>query len=120
MYSSGLTVWYNVKDLERTLAFYTEKLGFKILNHDTSMGQARLTTNTQDCFIGFSEAQTLLPSTTSTTFEVVNLEQAIQDLQGKGVVFNGGIRTIANLVKLAAFNDPDGHDMMLSEKLYCE
>jgi predicted enzyme related to lactoylglutathione lyase len=120
MYSSGVSIWYNVKDLERTLAFYTEKLGFKVLNHNTSLGQARLTTNTKDCFIGFSEAQTLLPSTTSTTFEVVNIEQAMQDLQEKGVVFNGGIRTIPNLVRLATFTDPDGHNMMLSEKMYCE
>jgi predicted enzyme related to lactoylglutathione lyase len=103
--------------LELTLEFYTEKLGFKVLNHDASKGQARLATNTKDCFIGFSEAQELVPSTTSTTFEVENIEQAMQTLQQKGVLFNGGIRTIPGLVKLAAFKDPDGHDLMLSEKL---
>jgi predicted enzyme related to lactoylglutathione lyase len=117
MYNSGLTVWYNVHDLERTLVFYTEKLGLKVLNHDAGKGQARLATNTKDCFIGFSEAQELVPSTTSTTFEVENIEQAMQTLQHKGVLFNGGIRTIPGLVKLAAFKDPDGHDLMLSEKL---
>jgi predicted enzyme related to lactoylglutathione lyase len=120
MYKPGVTVWYNVRNLNSTLAFYTEKLGFKVLNHDASMGQARLTTNTDDCFIGFSEAQELSPSSTSTTFEVGNIEHAMQQLQDKGVDFKGGIRQVGTLVKLAAFTDPDGHSLMLSQKMICE
>jgi len=52
-------------------------------------GQAMLTTNTKDCFIGFSEAQSLVPSSTCTTFEVENIKQAVQILQQKGIEFKG-------------------------------
>lgn len=115
MFKPGVGFHYNVSNLERTLAFYTEKLGFNVLFHDTNNGQAMLTTNTKDCFIGFAEAQSIIPSSTCITFEVENIEQAVQILQQKGVKFEGGILEIPNVVKLATFSDPDGYKLMLSE-----
>jgi predicted enzyme related to lactoylglutathione lyase len=103
--------------LEQTLAFYTEKLGFKVLFNDTSEGQAMVATSTKDCFIGFSEAQLIVPSSTCTTFEVEDIEQAVRILQQKGVEFKGGIIEVPNMVKLATFSDPDGYKMMLSENI---
>lgn len=120
MFKPGVGFHYNVSNWESTLAFYTEKLGFKVLYCDANKGQGMVTTNTKDCFIGFAEAQSIVPSSTCTTFEVENIEQAVQTLQQKGVEFKGGIIEIPSLVKLATFIDPDGYKLMLSERIGCE
>lgn len=117
MYIPGLTVWYNVKSIKNSLAFYTEKLGFEVLFHDHEGGMAMVKTNTDHCIIGFSEAETVIPSTSSTVFDVENIEQAVHTLQQKGVSFIGDIEVIPDFVKLVTFSDPDGHSLMLSEGL---
>jgi len=120
MFKPGVGIHYNVSNLEGTLTFYTEKLGFKELYYDANHKQAMLATNTKYCFIGFAEAQSIDPSSTCTTFEVENIEQAVQNLQQKGVVFKDGIFEVPNVVKLAAFFDPDGYKLMLSERIGCD
>jgi predicted enzyme related to lactoylglutathione lyase len=117
MYKSGVTVWHSVKDVQSSLAFYTEKLKFEVVNVNVEQGTARLKSPSTDFVIGFSESESVVPSTSSTVFEVENIEDAVNNLQQQGLVFHGGIRTIPNYVKLAAFNDPDGHQLMLSETL---
>jgi predicted enzyme related to lactoylglutathione lyase len=117
MYKSKVTIWYNVKNSESTLAFYTEKLGFKVFYQNNAAGMVMVKTNSEDCVIGFSEVETVVPSTSSTVFDVENIELAVQTLQQKGVLFNGEIRTIPNITKLATFTEPDGHNLMLSEDL---
>jgi len=117
MYIPGITVWYSVKSIERTLAFYTDKLGFEVIFHDSEGGMAMIRTNTENCTIGFSEAETIVPSTSSTVFDVDNIEQAVHKLKEEGVSFIGDIETIPDFVKLATFSDPDGHSLMLSEPL---
>ena len=115
MYGSGLTVWYSVADLERTLEFYSGKLGFEVIFHDSSSGMAMVNTNTKDCVIGFSEAETVEPATSSTVFEVLNIEEAMKHLSANGVSFIGEVEHIPEMAKLATFADPDGHNLMLSE-----
>lgn len=117
MFVPGLTVWYSVKDIEQSLAFYTEKLGFEVLFHDAESGMAMVKTNTEQCIIGFSQAEEVVPSTSSTVFDVSNMEDAVHTLRQKGVTFIGDIETIPDFVKLATFIDPDGHSLMLSEQL---
>ncbi|MFZ5352569.1 MAG: VOC family protein [Bacillota bacterium] len=117
MYKSGITIWYNVKDIERTKAFYTEKLGFEVSFHDVEGGNVIMKTNTKDCFIGFSCADEILPSTSSTVFEVENIETAYDILKKRGVEFSGDIDVVPGMVKLATFTDPDGHSLMLSESM---
>ncbi|MFZ5644915.1 MAG: VOC family protein [Bacillota bacterium] len=115
MFKPGVGIHYNVSNLEQTLAFYTEKLGFKELYYNANNRQAMLTTNTKDCLIGFAESQSLVPSSTCITFEVDNIEQAVQTLQQKGIHFKDGIFEVPGVVKLASFFDPDGYKLMLSE-----
>jgi predicted enzyme related to lactoylglutathione lyase len=111
-FKSGIGLNLNVRDLGCTLAFYTEKLGFKVLDYPNKI-TARLSTNSKDCFIGFSEAQPVVPSSACITFEVEDIEQAVQSLRQKGVEFKNGIVEVPNMVKLAEFTDPDGYSLML-------
>lgn len=113
MFKPGIGIHYNVSNLDRTLAFYTEKLGFQVHDYDVNKGQARLSTNSPNCIIGFAEAQPVVLSSTCITFEVENIEQAVQTLQQKGVEFKDGIVEVSNSVKLVAFTDPDGYNLML-------
>lgn len=71
---------------------------------------------TQNCIIGFSKAEEVIPSTSSTVFEVYDIESARKSLEQNGVVLIGEIETIPDMVKLATFIDPDGHSLMLSEE----
>ena len=117
MFKSGVTIWYSVTSVETTLAFYTEKLGFTSEFHDVSSGMAVVQTNVKDCYIGLSESEAVVPSTSATVFEVANVEEAVQLLKQKGVSFVGGIETVPGVVKFATFSDPDGHSLELSESI---
>ncbi|MFC6331858.1 VOC family protein [Paenibacillus septentrionalis] len=117
MFKPGVTVWYSVKNLQESLEFYQDKLGFSLLFHDSESGMAMVGTTTEHCIIGFSEAQEVVPSTSSTVFEVYDIEASRKALEQKGVTFIGETETVPEMVKLATFIDPDGHSLMLSEEL---
>ncbi|WP_066189858.1 MULTISPECIES: VOC family protein [Gracilibacillus] len=117
MYKAGFTLWYNVSNVERTLEFYTEQLGFEMDSYDKEHGMGSVHTNTKDCFIGFSEAEQVVPSTAAAVIEVEDIENAVKELEAKGITFNGEISTIPGYAKLITFKDPDGHDMELSQTL---
>lgn len=117
MFKPGITVWYSVKSLQGSIDFYKDKLGFEVVFNDPESGMAMLSTTTEGCIIGFSEAQEVVPSSSSTVFEVYDIEAARKELEQKGVVFVGDIETVPDMVKLATFFDPDGHSLMLSEEL---
>ena len=117
MYKPGLTIWYNVSNLEKSLKFYVEGLGFQVDFEDREQRIAMITTNTKDCCIGLAEAETVVPVTSSTVFEVEDIEQAVRILRQRGIAFTGEIVTIPDFVKLATFNDPDGHCFELSQTL---
>lgn len=117
MYKPGLTIWYNVSDLDRSIRHYTEGLGFSLDFEDRDQRIAIVTTNTKDCCIGLAEAETVVPVTSSAVFEVEDIEQAVATLKERGISFTGEIETIPDFVKLATFRDPDGHHFELSQTL---
>lgn len=117
MFKQGIGFHFNVSSCEATIAFYTEKLGFKLLYHDKNGKQALVSTNTKDCMIGFAENQPVVSSSTCITFEVENIEYSIQTLKQNGVTFTGGIIEVPGAVKLTSFTDPDGYNLMLSERI---
>lgn len=117
MYKPGLTIWFNVSNLERSVKYYTEGLGFDLDYHDKEQRIAIVTTNTKDCCIGLAEAETVVPVTSSTVFEVEDIESAVAQLKERGIMFTGDIETIPDFVKLATFQDPDGHHFELSQTL---
>lgn len=117
MYKPGFTLWYSVSDLERTLSFYTDQLGFEVDSYDKENGMASVHTNTKDCFIGFSESEQVVPSTAAAVIEVEDIDVAVKELKEKGITFNGEVTTIPGYAKLITFKDPDGHNFELSQVL---
>lgn len=113
MFGTGIGFHYNVSNLSETLKFYIEKLDFKLIDYDADLKQARIATNSRDCIMGFAEAEPIITSSTCITFEVENIERAVQDLQQKGVAFKSSIIEVPQTIKLAPFTDPDGYSLML-------
>lgn len=117
MYKQGLTVWYNVSDIKVTKSFYEKKLSFECLMYDEEGGMVIMKANTENVEIGFSQANEVEPSSSSTVFSVINIEESVKILKKRGIEFVGGIDVIPGMVKLATFSDPDGHSLMLAESL---
>lgn len=120
MYKQGVTIWYSVSDLKVTKEFYEKKLSFECLMFDENGGMMIMGTNTDHVEIGFSVANEVQPSSSSTVFEVENIEKSVEILKEKGVLFLGDIDVIPEMVKLATFSDPDGHSLMLAESMAYE
>lgn len=116
-FGTGIGFHYNVSDLERTIAFYTEKLGLCVLDVDTERRQARMTTNVSGCILGFAQAENVVPASACITFEVRNMEEAVRMLRQNGAASGGEIMEVPNTVKLFAFADPDGYSLMLYEQI---
>ena len=120
MFKPEITIWFNIKDLNRTRNFYEGTLGLRMMTMSEEMRLCILESPLKDCCLGFSEAQQVLPSTASVVFEVEHIESAIAELTAKGVSFSGGVDVVPGMVKLATFADPDGHSLMLSQTLLAD
>lgn len=117
MFKQGITIWYNVSDIKVSKSFYEEKLSFECKMFDEEGGMVIMGSNTDHVEIGFSQANEVEPSSSSTVFTVDNIEETVEALKAKGVEFQGGIDVVPGMVKLATFADPDGHSLMLAEDL---
>lgn len=117
MYKPGLTIWYRVKDLEVTKHFYEKVLNFEVMMYSAKDDMVIMKTPTPFTEIGFSTSNDVKPSNASVVFEVINIEESIDQLTQKGVNFTGEIEIMPGLVKLVSFTDPDGNSFMLAESL---
>ncbi len=110
-YKTG-NVTIMVSDFDRAVAFYTQTLGFTLKNR---YGNDWADVSAPGVNIGLhpdgghnkSRGEAL-----SIGFEVADLEQAMQELGGKGVQFPDGVR-VAGYLREAAFADPDGTPLYL-------
>ena len=101
-----------VKDLKTSLDFYTTKLGMQVkTNIEGEWIELTLPGLTLALHPAFMELQ---PGTASVGFSVLQLEQAISDLEKKGLSF-----TIheEGFIRLALFKDPDGYNLYLYEMM---
>jgi methylmalonyl-CoA/ethylmalonyl-CoA epimerase len=103
----------NVRDVERSQAFYGETLGLLLLyryGHLVffSAGNLRLM---------LSGGQPPTPSTSCLYFKVADLEAAFVTLRERGVAFQKEPHVIARMpdheLWMAFFQDPDGHQLAL-------
>ncbi len=117
MYTSGLTIWYGVSDIEVTKNFYENLLGFAVNMYDPENGMVIMKAPTSNTAIGFSKSEKVSASAASVVFDVVDIEESVEKLSTKGVEFVGDIETIPGLVKLATFSDPDGNSLMIAQDL---
>ena len=117
-YDGGLTCALNVTDLEKSLNWYQNVLGFELLYRMDELGWAELRSAVARVNVGLSQVEQAGGKGGATlTWGVTNIDTARKELEGKDVRFDGPTRTIEGMVKLATFFDPDDNAMMLYQDL---
>jgi catechol 2,3-dioxygenase-like lactoylglutathione lyase family enzyme len=113
-YDGGLTCSLGVTDLDRSLAFYQEVLGFRLLYRRDDIAWAELETGVGKVNVGLSQRERAGGEGGATlTFGVTDIEAAKAALDARGVRQDGPIRDIPGLVRLLTFYDPDDNALML-------
>ncbi|MEU4195082.1 VOC family protein [Kribbella sp. NPDC026611] len=107
-----------VSDLERSLQWYAQALGFEVVRRLESWGWAELSTPLPGITIGLGEVER--PTTDGgvvVTFGVRDIDRSRAHLESLDTRFDGETRQIGEDVRLATFYDPDGNTFMLSQRL---
>ena len=107
-------VWLPVNDMDRALQFYGDTLGIPVKENHGEWAELELDGLT----IGLNARDSEQPGPEGgavVSFRPEQaLEQAVEDLQGKGVEVVGGI-TDHPWGRIAAFHDPDGNSLEFYE-----
>ncbi len=117
-YDGGLTCSLNVIDLKRSIAWYQDVLGFKLLYQVDEMGWCEMATEVARVNVGLSQVEKAGGKGGATlTFGVADIDAARKIAESKGVRFDGATQTIEGMVRLATFFDPDGNALMFYQDL---
>lgn len=117
-YDGGLTIAMSVTDRKKSIAWYTDVLGFELLYDVEEIGWCELKSPVDRVNIGLGDSGELkVGSGPVPTFGVKDIDKARAELESKGVRFDGETRVIPDMVKLATFFDPDGNPFMLFQDL---
>jgi predicted enzyme related to lactoylglutathione lyase len=116
-YDGGLTLSLPVSDLEKSIAWYQDTLGFKQLYKIDEMGWCELSTGVDRVNVGLSVTEAPNPGGATPTFGVKDIEASRAALEAKNVRLDGDIMTIPDMVRLQTFYDPDGNALMFYQDL---
>jgi catechol 2,3-dioxygenase-like lactoylglutathione lyase family enzyme len=117
-YDGGLTCALGVRDLDRSIEWYRDVLGFELLYKLDDLRWCELRSPVERVNVGLSEVEEAGGRGGATlTFGVRDLDAARRRLEEGDVRFDGETRTIEGMVRLATFFDPDGNALMLYQDL---
>ena len=117
-YDGRVVCALDVSDLERSVRWYEEALGFKVVRRLDAWGWAELATPLPGVSIGIGQVeQPQTEGDSAITFGVLNIDEARGHLESLGTRFDGETRLVGDGVRLATFYDPDGNTFMLSQRL---
>jgi catechol 2,3-dioxygenase-like lactoylglutathione lyase family enzyme len=117
-YDGGLTCSIGVTDLDRSIPWYRDLLGFELLYRRDDLAWCELKTAVDRVNVGLSQVEAAGGKGGSTlTFGVVDIEAAKSELDRHGVRQDGPIRDIADMVRLLTFFDPDDNALMFYQDL---
>lgn len=117
-YDGGLTCSMHVTNLERSMRWYQEVLGFKLLYRVDEIAWCELASSVARVNIGLSQVEKAGGQGGATlTFGVKDIDKTRRLVEGQGVRFDGPTQTIEGMVKLATFFDPDGNALMFFQSL---
>jgi catechol 2,3-dioxygenase-like lactoylglutathione lyase family enzyme len=117
IYGQGLLVQLRVKDLDRSIRFYTGLLGFRVTERRDDLQFVHLDCGVEHLQIGLSAGGAEPPSAGSVVlnFNVAGDVDAVRArLEARGVSFTGPTLVIPGKVRLADFSDPDGYRLRLA------
>jgi predicted enzyme related to lactoylglutathione lyase len=113
-----VTASMGVTDMDRSIKWYREVLGFELLYRADEIGWCEMKTHMVGVNVGLSQNQDVPQGGGATNvWSVVDIDLAKAHLDSHGVRQDGDIQHIPDLVKLLTFYDPDGNAMMLAQSL---
>ncbi len=105
-------------DMDRSIKWYGENLGFKLLYRVDDIGWCEMGTHMQGVNVGLSVVEKPdVKGGATLTWGVNDIASARKTLESRGVKFDGETMTLPGMVMLATFFDPDGNKMMLFQDL---
>jgi catechol 2,3-dioxygenase-like lactoylglutathione lyase family enzyme len=117
-YDGRLTAALSVSDLDVSIPWYAEMLGFELIYRLETWGWCELKSSVRGVSIGLGESDQVKTGGGATlTFNVRDIEEARDYLEARGVRFDGETSEVEGMVKLATFYDPDGNSFMLAQTL---
>jgi catechol 2,3-dioxygenase-like lactoylglutathione lyase family enzyme len=112
--SKNLTISVNVSDLQRSIDWYRDVLGFDVEYRMDEIGWCELKTPFGAVNIGLSQTEEQRAGGTVPTFGVKDIDAARRHLETRDVKTDE-IFDVQGMVKLMGFYDPDGNPWMLAE-----
>jgi predicted enzyme related to lactoylglutathione lyase len=120
-YVQEITASMGVTDIDRSIAWYGEVLGFDLLYKAEEIGWCEMKTHIPGVNVGLSQNESVPQGGNATNvWSVGDIHAAKAHLDAHGVKQDGDIQHIPDLVKLLTFYDPDGNAMMLAQSLQQE
>lgn len=118
-FDGGLTCSVSVIDIQVSMKWYQDVLGFELLYYMEDLGWCELKSPVEKVNVGLSQVEKMPPpgGNAVLTWGVKDIESATGELMNLGVKFDGDIRTISGMVKLATFFDIDGNCFMFYQDL---
>lgn len=117
-YDGGLTCSMGVTDMDRSIAWYRDVLGFTLLYRLETIAWCELSTAVARVNVGLGEREQAGGTGGATlTFGVADIEAAKAELDRHGVRQDGPIRDIPDMVRLLTFYDPDDNALMFYQDL---
>jgi predicted enzyme related to lactoylglutathione lyase len=117
-YDGGLTCSIGVSDMNASIAWYEDVLGFVVEYKLEEMGWCEMKTPTNGVGVGLSQVESVKTGGGATlVFGVKDIDHVRAELEKKSVKFDGDTLTIPEMVRLCTFFDPDGNTFMLSQTL---
>ena len=118
-YNGTITLSSSVKDLDTSIAWFKEILGFEEEFKVAEAGWAEVSTPAEGVSIGLDQTDADVQGSGGSipVFGVVDIDAARAELEAKGVQFAGDTVELPGMVKLATFFDPDGNRYMFAQSL---
>jgi catechol 2,3-dioxygenase-like lactoylglutathione lyase family enzyme len=117
LYGQGLLVQLRVQDLERSIRFYTEVLGFRVTERRDDLQFVHVECGVAGLQLGLSAGGPTPPAPGSIVlnFSVKGDVDAVRaQMEKRGVRFTAPTQIIPGKVRLASFEDPDGYRLRLA------
>ena len=117
-YDGGLTCALSVTSLDRSIPWYENVLGMKLLYRMDEIAWCEFETGVARVNVGLSQVESAGgPGGATLTFGVTDLDAAKAALDAAGVRQDGPINEIPGMVRLLTFYDPDGNALMFYQDL---
>jgi CreA protein len=117
-WANHMTAALGVSDIDRSIAWYRDVLGFEVIYKLDDWGWAELRSPIAEVNVGIGQTEEVEPRGGATpTFGVADIDAARGHLEAHDVRFDGETSEVPGMVRLATFYDPDGNSFMLAQRL---